>query len=122
MAKQSESDRDKLPASKFAEPDKRAYPIEDVPGAPRNAYPASSGTSPIGWASPDRDGQEAGFIAQVAKANLLRRAYLLAADPELCGAKAMMAQMTATKTALTNVAMKAPELESAWMSGSPPTS
>ena len=30
MAKLSESDRDKLPASKFAEPDKRAYPIEDA--------------------------------------------------------------------------------------------
>ena len=30
MAKLSESDRDKLPASKFAEPDKRAYPVEDA--------------------------------------------------------------------------------------------
>lgn len=30
MAKLTESARDKLPASKFAEPDKRAYPIEDA--------------------------------------------------------------------------------------------
>ena len=30
MAKLSESERDKLPANKFAEPDKRAYPIEDT--------------------------------------------------------------------------------------------
>lgn len=30
MAKLSESDPDKLPASKFAEPEKRAYPIEDA--------------------------------------------------------------------------------------------
>jgi hypothetical protein len=30
VAKLSESERDKLPASKFAEPDKRAYPIEDA--------------------------------------------------------------------------------------------
>jgi hypothetical protein len=29
MAKLSASDRDKLPASKFAEPEKRAYPIEN---------------------------------------------------------------------------------------------
>ena len=30
MAKLSEADRDKLPAGKFAEPDKKAYPIEDT--------------------------------------------------------------------------------------------
>lgn len=36
MAKLSSRGRDKLPASDFAEPDKRAYPIEDKPHA-RNA-------------------------------------------------------------------------------------
>ena len=36
MSKLSKSDRDALPASKFAEPDKRAFPIEDAPHA-RNA-------------------------------------------------------------------------------------
>ena len=36
MAKLSPSDRDKLPASKFAEPDERAFPIEDAAHA-RNA-------------------------------------------------------------------------------------
>ena len=36
MAKLTEADRDKLPASKFAEPDERAYPIEDAAHA-RNA-------------------------------------------------------------------------------------
>ena len=30
MAKLSDSDRDKLPSSKFAEPEQRAYPIEDA--------------------------------------------------------------------------------------------
>jgi hypothetical protein len=30
MSKLRKSDRDALPASKFAEPDKRAYPIEDA--------------------------------------------------------------------------------------------
>ena len=30
MTKLSASDRDKLPSSKFAEPEKRAYPIEDA--------------------------------------------------------------------------------------------
>lgn len=29
MTKLSEADRDKLPASEFAEPEKRAFPIED---------------------------------------------------------------------------------------------
>ena len=36
MAELSTEARDKLPKSKFAEPDKRAYPIEDKPHA-RNA-------------------------------------------------------------------------------------
>ena len=36
MAKLTSRGRDKLAASKFAEPDKRAYPIEDKPHA-RNA-------------------------------------------------------------------------------------
>lgn len=41
MAKLSESDRDNLPASKFAEPDKRAYPIEDAAHA-KNAKARAS--------------------------------------------------------------------------------
>jgi hypothetical protein len=41
MAKLSEPERDKLPASKFAEPDKRAYPIEDAAHA-RNAKARAS--------------------------------------------------------------------------------
>jgi hypothetical protein len=41
MTKLSESDRDKLPASKFAEPDKRAYPIEDAAHA-KNAKARAS--------------------------------------------------------------------------------
>jgi hypothetical protein len=41
MAKLSESDRDKLPASKFAEPDKKAYPIEDLAHA-KNAKARAS--------------------------------------------------------------------------------
>lgn len=41
MAKLSESKRDKLPASKFAEPDKRAYPIEDAAHA-KNAKARAS--------------------------------------------------------------------------------
>jgi hypothetical protein len=41
MAKLSESDRDKLPASKFAEPDKKAYPIEDATHA-KNAKARAS--------------------------------------------------------------------------------
>ncbi|MHB8286595.1 MAG: hypothetical protein ACYDD1_18230 [Caulobacteraceae bacterium] len=36
MAKLSSKSRDKLPATDFAEPDKRAYPIEDAAHA-RNA-------------------------------------------------------------------------------------
>ncbi len=36
MAELDAAHRDKLPKSKFAEPDKRAYPIEDKPHA-RNA-------------------------------------------------------------------------------------
>jgi len=41
VAKLSESDRDKLPASKFAEPGKRAYPIEDAAHA-KNAKARAS--------------------------------------------------------------------------------
>jgi hypothetical protein len=41
MAKLSESGRKKLPASKFAEPDKKAYPIEDVAHA-KNAEARAS--------------------------------------------------------------------------------
>jgi hypothetical protein len=41
VAKLSESDRKKLPASKFAEPDKKAYPIEDAAHA-RNAKARAS--------------------------------------------------------------------------------
>ena len=41
MAKLSKSDRDKLPSSKFAEPDKRAYPIEDAAHA-KNAKARAS--------------------------------------------------------------------------------
>ncbi len=33
MADLSKTSRDKLPAKEFAEPDKRAYPIEDKPHA-----------------------------------------------------------------------------------------
>jgi hypothetical protein len=36
MAKLTAKGRDKLPTDKFAEPDKRAYPVEDKPHA-RNA-------------------------------------------------------------------------------------
>ncbi len=41
MAKLSASDRDALPKDKFAEPEKRAYPIEDKPHA-RNAKARAS--------------------------------------------------------------------------------
>jgi hypothetical protein len=41
MAKLSTSARKKLPKSKFAEPDQRAYPIEDKPHA-RNAKARAS--------------------------------------------------------------------------------
>ena len=41
MTKLSEPARDKLPASKFAEPDKRAYPIEDAAHA-KNAKARAS--------------------------------------------------------------------------------
>lgn len=47
MAKLSESDRDKLPASKFAEPDKRAYPIEDAAHA-KNAKSRASQAAKAG--------------------------------------------------------------------------
>ena len=41
MAELDAADRDKLPKSQFAEPDKRAYPIEDKPHA-RNAKARAS--------------------------------------------------------------------------------
>lgn len=41
MSKLSTSDRDEFPASKFAEPEKRAYPIEDAAHA-RNAKARAS--------------------------------------------------------------------------------
>ena len=41
MAELSSEGRDKLPAGKFAEPDKRAYPVEDKPHA-RNAKARAS--------------------------------------------------------------------------------
>ncbi len=41
MAKLSKSGRDKLPAGKFAEPEKGAYPIED-PAHARNAKARAS--------------------------------------------------------------------------------
>jgi hypothetical protein len=41
MAELSSKARDKLPAKDFAEPDKRAYPIEDKPHA-RNAKARAS--------------------------------------------------------------------------------
>ena len=41
MPKLSESERDKLPASKFAEPDKRSYPTEDAAHA-KNAKARAS--------------------------------------------------------------------------------
>lgn len=41
MSKLSDSARDKLPASKFAEPEKRAYPIEDAAHA-KNAKARAS--------------------------------------------------------------------------------
>jgi hypothetical protein len=47
MAKLSETERDKLPGSKFAEPDKRAYPIEDAPHA-KNAKARASQAAKAG--------------------------------------------------------------------------
>ena len=41
MTKLSESDRKKLPASKFAEPEKKAYPIEDATHAKNDKARAS---------------------------------------------------------------------------------
>lgn len=41
MAKLSSSDRNKLPKGKFAEPDTRAYPVED-PSHARNAKAGAS--------------------------------------------------------------------------------
>jgi hypothetical protein len=56
MAKLSESDRDKLPASKFAEPDKRAYPIEDASHA-KNAKARASQAVKAGRMSKAEEGR-----------------------------------------------------------------
>jgi hypothetical protein len=56
MAKLSESDRDKLPASKFAEPDKRAYPIEDAAHA-KNAKARASQAVKAGRMSKAEEGR-----------------------------------------------------------------
>lgn len=45
MAKLSSADRKKIPTSKFAEPAKRGYPIEDASHA-RNALARSASKSP----------------------------------------------------------------------------
>ncbi|WP_010186282.1 DUF6582 domain-containing protein [Sphingomonas sp. PAMC 26605] len=50
MAKLSEGERDALPASKFAEPDKRTYPIEDAAHA-RNAKARASQAEKAGHMS-----------------------------------------------------------------------
>lgn len=50
MSKLSEGERDALPASKFAEPDKRAYPIEDAAHA-RNAEARASQAAKAGHMS-----------------------------------------------------------------------
>jgi hypothetical protein len=47
MTKLSEPERDKLPAGKFAEPDKRAYPIEDAAHA-KNAKARASQAAKAG--------------------------------------------------------------------------
>lgn len=74
MAKLSTSDRDKLPASKFAEPDKRAYPIEDAAHA-KNAKARASQAVKAGRMSKAEEGKidgkadavirraEAGYLA-----------------------------------------------------------
>ncbi|QYE33172.1 hypothetical protein KZX46_03380 (plasmid) [Polymorphobacter sp. PAMC 29334] len=56
MAKLSEADRDKLPASKFAEPDKRAYPIEDAAHA-KNAKARASQAEKAGRISKAEEGK-----------------------------------------------------------------
>ncbi|UAJ12501.1 hypothetical protein [Polymorphobacter megasporae] len=56
MAKLSEADRDKLPASKFAEPDKRAYPIEDAAHA-KNAKARASQAKKAGRISKAEEGK-----------------------------------------------------------------
>ena len=56
MAKLSGSDRDKLPANKFAEPDKRAYPIEDAAHA-KNAKARASQAVKAGRMSKAEEGR-----------------------------------------------------------------
>jgi hypothetical protein len=52
MAKLSSSERKKIPASKFAEPGKRAYPVEDASHA-RNAKARASQAVKAGRMSKD---------------------------------------------------------------------
>ncbi|MGI4877090.1 MAG: hypothetical protein ACRYG4_06345 [Janthinobacterium lividum] len=56
MAKLSKADRDKLPASNFAEPDKRAYPIEDAAHA-KNAKARASQAKKAGRISKAEEGK-----------------------------------------------------------------
>ena len=56
MAKLKTSTRDKLPAKKFAEPAKRAYPIEDKPHA-RNAKARASQAVKAGRMSKAEEGK-----------------------------------------------------------------
>lgn len=51
MPKLNESQRDRLPASEFAEPDKRAFPIDDKAHA-RNAKARASQAEKAGRMSP----------------------------------------------------------------------
>ncbi len=56
MSKLSSAARDKLPASKFAEPDKRAYPIEDAAHA-KNAKARASQAVKAGRISKAEEGK-----------------------------------------------------------------
>ena len=56
MAELDAKHRDKLPASKFAEPDKRAYPIEDKAHA-RNAKARASQQQKAGRISKAEEGK-----------------------------------------------------------------
>jgi len=56
MTKLSASDRDKLPPSKFAEPEKRAYPIEDAAHA-KNAKARASQAVKAGTMSKAEEGK-----------------------------------------------------------------
>lgn len=56
MTKLSESERDKMPASNFAEPEKRAYPIEDAAHA-KNAKARASQAVKAGRMSKAEEGK-----------------------------------------------------------------